>query len=430
MGIPFPDSSQNCPPDLCNSYSLQISNAFIHFVNHHEALSKTDISHERGKPTPFQCIKDTFSKENYGVTLFGNESYTSAKNQKYLPYQKPETSELHGRSHVSSIYGSAAELNANQPCNQGPEVHSIRPAQLKIRKKGCEVIVNNILIYAGEFLIYGQDSGLDTEPAEFHHEEIVVTRKDIITSSCDTVSQSDSDLLFETRRLRISANKGESIGASGAQSREYHRYKQEKAPSLLVLAGQVRLAAAWFYRITTRLEQVCASWLPRPSGTGLVGLPLRSAGPRREPLCTGALRDGVCHLRVIRESRALGAPALGFNHFWCCFTAPEAYRIVSSQVKRKLILQPLGIEKSMSQNPKIRTSLHDGYVLKDVGVIMDLKQPWLCASLGNIVMNEEERLVMKCVRLKYLVNCRNQRNVHWVNQENNVSHSFFVNSID
>ncbi|KAJ8669827.1 hypothetical protein QAD02_001086 [Eretmocerus hayati] len=117
--------------------------------------------------------------------------------------------------------------------------------------------------------------------------------------------------------------------ASRTRSREYHRCKQGKAPSRLVLTGRVRLAAAWFYRITIRLKQVCASWLPRPSGTGVVGLPPHSAGPKREPLCTGALRDAVCHLRAISESRALGAPALGSNQFWCCFTAPEAYLTVS-----------------------------------------------------------------------------------------------------
>ncbi|KAJ8679999.1 hypothetical protein QAD02_015786 [Eretmocerus hayati] len=204
---------------LVNAFCTCVSNkgekykhiySVIHFVNHHQALSKTDQSQEWGKPTPFQFAKDKYSKGNYALKLFGkdNKPYIFAKNPKLVPYPQPQLSELYGRSHVRCIYESASKLKLKQPCHQVPVGLLIKQAQLKLRRNECEAIVDTLLLYAEEYQIYCQDIVLDKKLKQYYDEKIAISREDIIALSCDTVKQSDSDLWFAARSKRISASKG------------------------------------------------------------------------------------------------------------------------------------------------------------------------------------------------------------------------------
>ncbi|KAJ8674745.1 hypothetical protein QAD02_010531 [Eretmocerus hayati] len=178
--------------------------------NRHVAVSKTDYSQVWGKPTPLQFAKEKYLKGNHASKFFGkdNRPFIFAKNPKFVPYLKPQLSELFDRSGVRVIYEAAAKLKSKQPCNKIPVSLLIKQAQLKLQGNDCEIIVDNLLLHAQEFQIYHQSVVLEKHLQKFYDEEIAMTREDIISLSCDTGEQSDSNLWFAARQPRVSASKG------------------------------------------------------------------------------------------------------------------------------------------------------------------------------------------------------------------------------
>ncbi|KAJ8674749.1 hypothetical protein QAD02_010535 [Eretmocerus hayati] len=281
----------------------------IHFVNHHQAVSKADYSQEWGKPTPLQFAKENYSKGNYASKLFGkdNRPFIFAKSPKFVPYPNPQLSELFGRSGI-------------------PVGLLMKQARLKLQRNECEVVVDNILLHAGELQIYHQSVVLDKHLQKYYNEKIAMTREEIISLSRDTFKQSDSDLWFAARRPRVSASKGA-------------------------------------HSIKTRDKKTA------------------------ESLASDML------------------------------------------VQRKLDTPATRYEKANEQKAKDwYTSLHDGYILEDVGVILSPKQPWLCASLDSVVIDQDKWLIIKCAEVECPITCKNLPIVDWVNQVSNVPYLHFVNN--
>ncbi|KAJ8665860.1 hypothetical protein QAD02_007522 [Eretmocerus hayati] len=292
--------------------------ALIHYINHHESLSKTDFSQEWGKPTPLQFAKEKYSKGNYASKMFG-----TVQKPRVTPYPELKLKDLEARSPLRNLYVSAARVEA-QPIIQVPLGLLMKEAKLKLQHDDCEAIVDSLFIYEEEFEIYSHSYVLSEDLQRFYDEKIVLSRESSIKLSCETIAQADSDIWHSARRSRVTASK--------------------KAHSIKTLTKKTAESLALDMMMTKKID-------------------------------TPATRYGK-----LNEKRA-----------------KELY-----------------------------TELY-GYVLKDVGVIISYKQPWLCASLDGVVVEKDQSVILKCVEIKCPITCKDLPIIDWENEQSNVLYLHFVN---